>query len=72
MYKGSWTTFVVLGAEGDVGRAFEIAAILVDQTENSRLLKWVEDAERSGQYSGIRFPRGVPACNTATVRVSRK
>jgi hypothetical protein len=69
--KDHWTTFVFIGSERDVGRDFEIAAILVDQDENSRLRQWVDDAERSGQYSGIRFPRVVAACSSATVRVRR-
>lgn len=68
---GKWQIVVTFGTERDVGREFEVAAVVVDSDTNERLRAWVTRAEETGRYPGIQLPSAVSGCRIADITVTK-
>ena len=68
---GSWVIFAGYGEAPDVGEAFEVAAVVVDDNTNRRLQEWVEETKETGDYPPIPFPTPADACVPVKVVVEK-
>lgn len=67
-----WHVSVYYGKERDIGKDFEIAAVVVGADENERLKRWVEEAPVN-DYPPTSFPNPVSGCvpqRTTVVKTS--
>jgi hypothetical protein len=64
-----WSVFVTYGIPEDVGRQFEVAAVVVNEQTNRDLQKWVEDTKPP--YPPTKFPTPVKGCQPVTVIVKK-
>jgi hypothetical protein len=69
---GNWKAVVTYGVGHDSSYRFEVATAVVDQDTNSRLMNWVREAEKTGQYPGIEWPRTVDGCAIQKITVTRE
>jgi hypothetical protein len=65
--NGEWMQSAFIGQPQDVGFKFEIAAVWVTESIHKDMIDYLQSAEKSGRYPGIRLPDGVPAVRV-TVR----
>jgi hypothetical protein len=69
--QGKWLVTATFGVERDNGRQFEIAAGVVDQSTNEKLMHWVSKTAETGQYPGISMPPTVQGCRLEQVTVTK-
>lgn len=67
---GSWEVTVYYGQARDVGSSFEVAAVVVGDTDNGQLKKWVAEAPDKG-YPGRGFPNAYEGCLVKKVAVQK-
>jgi hypothetical protein len=65
---GAWEVTAYFGQAQDVGKKFEVAAAVVGDADNQKLIKWVAEAPGKG-YPGTRFPNTVAGCPIRKVTV---
>jgi hypothetical protein len=61
--NGKWFTSVSIGAPRDLGAHFEVVAIVVDGETHKRLDRWVDTAQKTGRYPGIKLPGPTKHCS---------
>jgi hypothetical protein len=66
-----WQILAFVGQDRDIGRKFEIAAIVVDDAGHQRLESWFKESNDSGHYSPIKMPSTFAGCLPETVTVEK-
>lgn len=69
---GKWRALVTYGVPRDDGSDFEVRALVLTAGQNTELLNWVDRAERTGQYPGMRLPPFVEGCPAPQVVVTKR
>jgi len=70
--EGQWRVLATFGQTKDAGSDFEITVAIVDTAKNNELLNWVERAEKSGTYPGMRLPTSIEGCLVTPMVVTRR
>jgi hypothetical protein len=60
--NGDWSVSINYGESKDIGRDFEIAAVIVDNQAQVKLQAWVEEANKTGRYPPVTFPASAAKC----------
>lgn len=67
--KGQWsgTAFIGGGPERDIGKKFDIAAVLVNEKDTEKLNNWVIETTKSGDFHSISLPESANIVDLVTV-----
>lgn len=68
---GSWVIIAGYGVADDVGEAFEVAAVVVDENTHRRLQEWAATSKKTKEYPPIDFPTPVDECVPVKVEVAK-
>ena len=69
---GRWMVTAFFGEPRDIGRAFEIAAVFVEDNEHAKLLQWVQTTIDTGRYPPVNYPNAAPGCAPSDVVTVQK
>ena len=72
LIDGKWRVLATFGVARDEGSDFEIKTAVVTSSQNTELLNWVDRAERTGVYPGMRFPVSIEGCPIREVVVTKR
>jgi hypothetical protein len=69
-WNGTWYTQALIGGgDADIGKRFEIRAVLVDNRDNNYLNKWILETNKIGDWPSIPLPASsVGNASTVVIR----